>query len=67
VDSPPPIVNTCPADIVADGVITVADILEILGQFGCVTNCFADVDDDGTVTVSDVLFVLAVFGEPCPN
>ena len=46
VDSPPPIVNTCPADIVADGVITVADILEILGQFGCVTNCFADVDDD---------------------
>tara|TARA_B110000196_G_C21079900_1_gene631914 strand:- start:42 stop:1238 length:1197 start_codon:yes stop_codon:yes gene_type:complete len=67
VDSPPTIVNTCPADIVADGVITVADILEILGQFGCENNCFADVDDDGAVTVSDVLFVLAVFGEPCPN
>ncbi|MDG2363144.1 MAG: hypothetical protein P8L80_03470, partial [Flavobacteriales bacterium] len=27
--------------------LVVADILEILGQFGCVTNCFADVDDDG--------------------
>jgi poly(3-hydroxybutyrate) depolymerase len=67
VDSPPPIVNTCPADIVADGVITVADILEILGQFGCEINCFADVNEDGAVTVSDVLLVLAVFGEPCPN
>ena len=50
-----------------DGLITVADVLEILGQFGCENNCFADVDDDGAVTVSDVLFVLAVFGEPCPN
>jgi len=67
VDSPPTIVNTCPADIVADGVITVADILEILGQFGCEINCFADVDEDGAVTVSDVLLVLAVFGEPCPS
>jgi len=67
VDSPPPIVYTCPADIVADGVITVADVLEILGQFGCEMNCFADVDEDGAVTVSDVLSVLAVFGDPCPN
>ena len=67
VDAPPPIVNTCPADIVADGVITVADVLEILGQFGCDMNCFADVDADGAVTVSDVLSVLSVFGEPCPN
>jgi hypothetical protein len=67
VDAPPPIVNTCPADIVVDGVITVADVLEILGQFGCDMNCFADVDADGAVTVSDVLSVLSVFGEPCPN
>ena len=63
VDAPPPIVNTCPAD----GLITVADVLEILGQFGCDVNCFADVDADGAVTVSDVLSVLSVFGEPCPN
>jgi len=67
VDAPPPIVNTCPADIVADDLITVADVLEILGQFGCDVNCFADVDADGAVTVSDVLSVLSVFGEPCPN
>ena len=67
VDAPPPIENTCPADIVADGIITVADVLEILGQFGCNFNCFADVDADGAVTVSDVLSVLSVFGEPCPN
>jgi para-nitrobenzyl esterase len=67
VDSPPPFVNTCPADIVADGVITVADVLEILGQFGCELSCFADVDGDGAVTVSDVLLVLAVFGESCPS
>ena len=67
VDAPPPIENTCPADIVSDGLITVADVLEILGQFGCDVNCFADVDADGAVTVSDVLSVLSVFGEPCPN
>ena len=67
VDSPPPIENTCPEDIVSDGLITVADVLEILGQFGCDANCFADVDADGVVTVSDVLSVLAVFGEDCPT
>ena len=62
-DAPPPIVDTCPTDIVSDGVITVADVLEVLGQFGCSSGCFADVDGDGAVTVSDVLAVLAVFGE----
>jgi para-nitrobenzyl esterase len=67
VDDPPPIINTCPTDIVSDGIITVADVLEVLGQFGCAGGCFADVDGDGAVTVSDVLAILAVFGETCPT
>ena len=67
VDDPPPIINTCPTDIVSDGIITVADVLEVLGQFGCDGGCFADVDGDGAVTVSDVLAILAVFGETCPT
>lgn len=67
VDDPPLVVTTCPADLVADGVITVADILEVLGHFGCDSNCLADVDGDGAVSVSDVLSILAIFGENCPT
>ena len=57
--------NACPQDLNGDGAVTVADVLLILGEFGCESNCGADVDGDGAVSVSDVLNVLAVFGQPC--
>lgn len=66
VDAPPIVPDTCPEDIVSDGIITVADVLALLGQFGCTVNCTADVDGDGFVTVADVLAVLAVFSNICP-
>ena len=57
--------NACPQDLNSDGSVTVADVLLILGEFGCESNCGADVDGDGAVSVSDVLNVLSVFGQPC--
>ena len=58
-------VNACPQDLNADGSVTVADVLLILGEFGCTSNCSADVDGDGAVSVGDVLNVLSAFGQPC--
>lgn len=55
----------CPADLNGDGAITVADVLIVLGEFGCPSNCSADVDGDGAVTVGDVLAILSAFGEMC--
>ena len=55
----------CPEDINGDGIVTVADILVILGEFNCLSDCTADVDGDGAVTVSDLLLLLAAFGNPC--
>ena len=55
----------CPEDLNGDGIVTVADILVILGEFNCLSGCTADVDGDGAVTVSDLLLLLAAFGNPC--
>ena len=55
----------CPGDVNGDLVVGVADILEILGQFGCTADCPLDLDGDGSTTVSDVLVVLSAFGETC--
>jgi hypothetical protein len=57
--------NACPQDVNSDGNVTVADVLAILGEFGCNAECLADVDGDGSVTVGDILSVLSAFGQPC--
>ncbi|MDP7436143.1 MAG: choice-of-anchor B family protein, partial [Flavobacteriales bacterium] len=44
-------VNACPQDLNNDGSVTVADVLLILGEFGCTIGCAADVDGDGAVSV----------------
>ncbi len=58
-------VNACPQDLNNDGSVTVADVLLILGEFGCTIGCAADVDSDGAVSVGDLLNVLSVFGQSC--
>ena len=58
-------VNACPQDLNNDGSVTVADVLLILGEFGCTNGCAADVDGDGAVSVGDVLNILSVFGQAC--
>ena len=55
----------CPADVNDDGVVSVADILMLLGQFGCSENCTIDINDDGSTNVQDILILLASLGTEC--
>ena len=55
----------CTGDINGDGVITVADVLLVLSEFGCLSGCTADVDGDTYVNVADILLLLAAFGTAC--
>lgn len=49
-------------DADCDGVVAVADLLEMLGVFGCTANCgWADLDGDGAVGASDIVTWLALF------
>ena len=55
----------CPVgDADCDGVVAVADLLELLGMFGCTVNCgWADLDGDGAVGVSDIMTWLTLFAD----
>ena len=44
----------CPEDLNNDGLI-VADILELLADFGCTSDCDADLNGDGATNVNDIL------------
>tara|TARA_B110000046_G_C12909191_1_gene362070 strand:- start:47 stop:985 length:939 start_codon:yes stop_codon:yes gene_type:complete len=55
----------CPEDVNGDGVISVADILALLGQFGCTSGCTVDLNDDDATNVQDILILLAAFGTTC--
>jgi hypothetical protein len=56
---------TCPEDVNQDGSVTVADVLAVLAEFGCMSSCTADVDSDGNVNVADILALLAAYGGDC--
>ena len=51
----------------ADLLVSVADILEMLGDFGCLEGCMADLNGDNAVSVEDLLALLANFGLECPE
>lgn len=55
----------CPEDVNNDGSVTVADILLLLGNFGCEENCEVDINEDGATNVQDLLMLLAAFGNDC--
>jgi hypothetical protein len=55
----------CPSDLNADLTVSIADLLLLLSEFGCIEGCSADINGDGQVAVSDVLELLSSFGEPC--
>ena len=57
----------CLGDLNLDSIISVADILVMLGDFGCNSLCVADVNDDDSVGSSDLLIMLTVFGTGCPE
>ena len=57
--------SICDADVTADGVVDISDILAIISAWGgCV--CVEDLTNDSSVSVDDLLIVLDAFG-PCPN
>ncbi|MHC4428315.1 MAG: choice-of-anchor B family protein [Planctomycetota bacterium] len=56
--------GTCPADCAnMDGVVSTADLLELLAQWGGPGSC--DIDGSGTVSTADPLDLLGEWG-PCP-
>ena len=68
VEEEEPPANECPEDLDGDGVVSVGDVLMLLGEFGCAVECgSADLDADGLVGVTDILAMLNVFGTPCSS
>jgi len=57
--------NSCPEDLNQDGVVTVADVLLLLGSFGCTSGCDVDVNGDDALNVADLLMVLSAFSSTC--
>ena len=58
-------VYECFGDFNNDGLIGIADILLLLGDFGCPAECNYDMNGDGGVTTSDMLVMLSIFGTSC--
>jgi polyhydroxybutyrate depolymerase len=51
---------SCTGDLTGDGVVDVADLLDLLALFG---SAEGDLDGDGVTAVSDLLMLLAAWGE----
>jgi hypothetical protein len=45
--------------------VSVADVLVMLSDFGCMSACDSDLTADGSVGVEDLLALLAYFGAQC--
>lgn len=59
----------CPGDLDGSGVVSVDDLLPILGNFGtdqCAWPCPRDLDNNGVGGVGDVLIFLDLFQTTCP-
>ena len=65
IDADEALPNLCPEDLNQDGLISVADILLLLADFGCTGVCEADLNNDGATNVNDILQILAAFGGDC--
>ena len=55
----------CFGDFNNDGQINIADMLFLLGDYGCTSNCVADLNGDGVVNTNDSILFLSVFGTSC--
>ncbi len=56
--------SDCPADINADDIVDIVDLLAVIAAWGQ-GGVAADINEDGAVDVFDILDLLAVWG-PCP-
>jgi hypothetical protein len=60
-------VPACRADLDHSGTVDLADLAQLLTDYGCVDEyCPGDVDGDGDVELADLAALLAVYGTPCP-
>ena len=59
------ITNELIGDLSGDGIIGSSDILELISNYGCITNCSVDYNSTGSTDINDLLFLLAIFGESC--
>ncbi|MDG1261076.1 MAG: M12 family metallo-peptidase [Flavobacteriales bacterium] len=60
-------IPACAGDFNLDGMVNIADLLLLLGEYGCLENCAADMNGDGVVNTSDSLLFFGVFGNTCPQ
>lgn len=56
----------CVGDFNNDALINAADLLMLLGEYGCMSGCATDLTGDGAVGVADVVLFLPLFGTICP-
>ena len=60
--------DCCLGDLNCDGAVSVADMLILISQFGCVgSQCYADLDDDDVVGVTDLQLFNTLYGTICPD
>lgn len=59
--------DCCLGDFNCDGVVSVLDLIILVGQFGCTTGCTADLDDDTIVGTTDMNIFISLYGNICPN
>jgi len=57
-----PGVSACPADVVGNGVIDTADLVEVVLSIGPCLDCPAELTGDGVVDAADVMAVVAGLG-----
>ena len=50
---------------IADELVDIGDIFQVLGAWGPCNDCPEDLNDDGNVNIDDIFAVLANWG-PCP-
>lgn len=55
----------CLGDYNNDGQINTADLLQLLGEFGCSSGCVTDLNGDDQTDTSDLLSFLGLFGTSC--
>ena len=61
-----PLVQSCPGDVDGNGEVDLADLSELLGNFGSVGQDIpGDLDGNGTVDLTDLSDLLANFGNTC--
>ena len=56
----------CYADIDGNGTVDVADLLEVIGNWGYCLKCPADINQDDEIDVTDLLAVVGAWGD-CPQ